>query len=90
VEPGPVSELRDRIAALLYKRFTHALGYADEPWDNVDHEPWLEDADAVIAELGIFRQYLVDGIISDGEPREWEVPCETRWTTEWERFDGTA
>jgi hypothetical protein len=48
-----VGELRDRIAAVLYTRHAHALGYADEPWDNVDHEPWLEDADAVIAELGV-------------------------------------
>jgi hypothetical protein len=46
-----MSDLRTRIAALLYTRFTHALGYADAPWDSVDHEPWLEDADAVIAEL---------------------------------------
>jgi len=43
-----VSDLRERIAAVLYTRFTHAL-----PWDGVDQEPWLDDADAVIADLGL-------------------------------------
>jgi hypothetical protein len=45
------------------------LGYADAPWDSVDHEPWLEDADAVIAELGM-RQETV-GLIH-------------RWVTDWQ------
>jgi len=48
-----MSDLRQRIAALLYARFAHTLGYADEPWGAVDKEPWLEDADAVIAELDL-------------------------------------
>jgi hypothetical protein len=54
------TSLRDRIAALLYTRHAHALGYVDE-WDGVDHEPWLEDADAVIAELGLFREFTWEG-----------------------------
>lgn len=44
-------------------------------------------ADAVIRELKLTQQWLSDGIISDGEPRPWELPCETRYATEWERFD---
>jgi hypothetical protein len=48
-----MTDLRTRIAALLYIRFAHALGYADEPWETVDQEPWLGDADAVIAELNL-------------------------------------
>ena len=44
-------------------------------------------ADAVIRELGLFQQWLVDGSVSDGEPRAWELPCETRYVTEWKRFD---
>lgn len=45
-------------------------------------------ADAVIRELALTQQWLSDGIISDGEPRPWELPCETRYATDWERFDG--
>lgn len=70
--------LRNRIAAAIYNENPYA---------------WTPDqcdvaADAVIRELALTQQYLVDGIISDGEPRLWEVPCETRYATGWERFDG--
>ena len=50
-----MSDLRERIAAVLYTRFTHAL-----PWDGVDQEPWLDDADAVIAELGLETEWAVE------------------------------
>jgi hypothetical protein len=79
-----MSELRERISQTIWQRWVTDMGMS-MPTGMAD-----KLADAVIEELGIFRQYLVDEIISDGEPREWEVPCEARWTTEWERFDGTA
>lgn len=78
-------DLRTRIAAVLYERFATAMSFADADaeWENVEQECWLEDADAVIRALGLTQQYLFDGIISDGEPRPWEVPYETRYVTEW-------
>ena len=49
------SDLRTRIAKELFNRFGKHLGYADAPWDGVEQQSWLEDADAVIAELGLMR-----------------------------------
>jgi len=69
--------LRDRIAALL------ELLRPVTPREDADAV-----IDAVIKDLGLFQQFLVDGIISDGEPRPWEMPCETRWTTEWSPYGG--
>ena len=46
-----MSDLRTRIAAVLFERFATAMGFADTAWENTEHETWLEDADAVIAEL---------------------------------------
>jgi hypothetical protein len=63
-----MTNLRDRIAAVLYQRFSTAIGFADAAWDNTEHETWLEDADAVIRELGM-RQETV-GLIH-------------RYVTEW-------
>ena len=84
-----MTDLRTRIAAALYARAIERLGW-NRSWDNLgapSQQLWLDDADAVIRELDLTQQYLVDGIISDGEPRPWELPCETRYATEWERFD---
>jgi len=46
-----MSDLRTRIAKELFNRFGKHLGYADAPWDGVEQQSWLEDADAVIREL---------------------------------------
>jgi len=74
-----VSEtLRDRIATAILNAV----------YDPLCNSASRSAADAVIAELGLHRQFLVDGIISDGEPRPWEMPCETRWTTEWSPYGG--
>ena len=70
-------DLRTRIAAVIY------ADVIPTPPESVVEQA----ADAVIRELELTKQYLVDGIISDGEPRPWELPCETRYATEWERFD---
>lgn len=72
----------------LRTRIAYAIAQADG--DMPGMEPDSHDrhlADAVIAELALTQQFLVDGIISDGEPRPWELPCDTRYATEWERFD---
>ena len=80
--PSNSHGLRDRIAAALKAQaeFRGIYKIADFDFQFL--------ADAVIRELGLTQQWLVDGIISDDGPRPWEVPCETRWTTEWERFNG--
>jgi len=44
-------------------------------------------ADAVIATLGLKPQWINDGIISDGPPPNWVLPCDIRYTTEWERSE---
>ena len=76
-------DLRTRIAAVLNDS---PLLRASIP---IYERGWAEQlADAVIRELKLTQQYFVDGIISDGEPRPWEVPCETRYATEWEPFRG--
>ena len=91
-------DLRTRIAAVLKE--AKIVSYWREGIDQEDGQPYRSlvirsddqaaeyAADAVIRELALTQQYLVDGIISDGEPRPWELPCETRYVTEWERFDG--
>ena len=88
---NPPDDLRTRIATTLRR------GILDDVLAAVDgvHDIYVGDdtirllplADAVIRELGLFQQWLVDGSVSDGEPRAWELPCETRYVTEWKRFD---
>lgn len=56
-------DLRTKIAAVLYQRFATAMGFADASWENIEHQTWLEDADAVIAELD--RDYI---IVEPGTP----------------------
>lgn len=83
--------LRTRIAAELYRQHYRYGNPNDITWDELEtdlKDRYLADADAVIRELDLTQQYLVDGIISDGEPRPWELPCETRYATEWEPFHG--
>lgn len=61
-----MSDLRTRIAAVLYRRFSTAMGFADAAWEDTEHETWLEDADAVIA--------VLRGIVFEGdtvESPEW-------------------
>lgn len=93
----PMSDnLRTRIAAAIYNASDEyarkLMVRPDCPGASElegDAKPvCYELADAVIRELALTQQFLVDGIISDGEPRPWELPCETRYATEWERFDG--
>ena len=84
-------DLRTRIAAVLFS-LNAGEDWNMEPlvWEEISdsyRECWFKQADAVIRELKLTQQYLVDGIISDGEPHPWEVPCETRYATEWERFN---
>lgn len=53
--------LRDRVAQTLYRRYAPQLGMADNPWEDehsLTQEMWREDADAVIAELGLRREDL--------------------------------
>lgn len=74
-------DLRTRIAAVLLPGYTYDPSEHPDEWS-------ARMADAVIRELALTQQWLSDGIISDGEPRPWELPCETRYATDWERFDG--
>lgn len=79
-------DLRTRIAKVLHDIYGNMLRDEDREWGDEPHmirDDYLRDADAVIRELGLTQQYLFDGIISDGEPRPWEVPYETRYVTEW-------
>lgn len=49
-----MTELRDRIAAVLYQRYVLTLDveYSCMEWEDIpDKESWLADADAVIREL---------------------------------------
>ena len=55
---GLGAELRGRIAETLFRLYGPHLGYADVTWDQIDQELWREDADAVIAELGLRREDL--------------------------------
>jgi len=73
--------LRDRIAVLLAEV---ANGRALYQMTNADATVM---ADAVIAELGLKSQWINDGIISDGPPPNWWLPCDIRYTTEWERSE---
>lgn len=71
-------DLRARIAKALQ-------GEAD---DGFTWEDWLPLADAVIRELGLKSQWINDGIISDGPPPNWVLPCDIRYTTDWEYGSG--
>lgn len=67
--------LRDRIAAALESIRIQRDGDA------------VQMADAVIRELGLKSQWINLGIISDGPPPNWVLPCDIRYTTEWERSE---
>ena len=97
-----MADLRTKIAWLLWCANEGYLTEADRagvsniftadpatlhPDDAFSLPKWLGMADAVIRALGLTQQSLFDGIISDGEPRPWEVPYETRYVTEWETTD---
>lgn len=86
---GPVTDtLRTRIAAAIYdscEKLAKQLLLRENPMNMAACYRLADDA---IRELGLTQQWLSDGIISDGEPRPWELPCETRYATDWERFDG--
>lgn len=84
--------LRTRIAAVLYAMdcddYDIQVGEQMDPsvlW--AIQEGAERRADAVIRELGLKSQWINDGIISDGPPPNWVLPCDVRYTTEWERSD---
>ena len=68
-------DLRTRIAAVLYERSVRRAGL-DFKWatltQDVVKQSWLDDADAVIRELGL--QY---------ERSEWPFDGKHRFVTEW-------
>lgn len=96
-----MSELRERIARALFDRYTQRVGrgvYA-KPWDKcVDSElsEFFEDADAVIAEMGLREErrtnpmssagYTVDRITGE---QTWhsDIRRDTRWVTDWKADD---
>lgn len=85
--------LRDRIAAVLREHVEDQLTNYDAGRNecgcgNQGLSGYVEHvADAVIAELGLKSQWINDGIISDGPPPNWWLPCDIRYTTEWERSE---
>lgn len=66
-----MSDLRDRIASVLFRQRGHSHGWDDET--EACREMWRRDADAVIRELGLKR--------ADGPLRGTPVH---RYITEWE------
>lgn len=68
--------LRDRIAKVLHRQFGPSLGAAEGGWDDepkATRDTYRQDADAVIAELGMTVE-------RDGPPI---VPPCRRYVTEW-------
>lgn len=53
-----MSDLRTRIAKVLHRQFGPSLGAAEGGWDDeprATQEQYRQDADAVIAELGLYQ-----------------------------------
>ena len=83
-----MSDLRDRIAATIYRS---ASQWDDYPWDSLAghvKEAFLGQADAVILELGLS---LERGQRSNSTGVAWAADNRhnvRRWVTGWERADG--
>lgn len=93
-------DLRTRIAAALYQRYVRTLDveYSCMEWEDIpDKEPWLADADAVIRELGLVEERVINGVVmwrrDDGYDTPHgkfifaalppETPNLARYVTEW-------
>jgi hypothetical protein len=67
-------DLRTRIAKVLHRQYGPSLGAAEGGWDRetaATQETYCADADAVIAELGLWQQWS-----------NWH-PGYYRWVTDW-------
>ena len=83
-----MTDLRTRIAKILRDLYEHkCCDECDVNRIESNYRHYLDDADAVIAELGLKSQWINEGIISDGPPPNWVLPCDIRYTTEWERSE---
>jgi hypothetical protein len=80
-----MSELRERIAAALYRTYPpYQLGYTfgcpTENWEDESErcrDVYLRDADSLIRELGL-QPHLAKRIIN-GKPDQWVRRHETDW-----------
>ncbi len=69
--------LRDRIAAVVHQKLSPPCCDECHDWGP---EPWeIEVADAVIRELGMRRESMLDGIAPVDDPPAWHH----RYTTDW-------
>ena len=80
-----MSDLRTRIAKILYR-----CDYDLRDWDkatDVGKQPYYDDADAVIAELGLRQQWYMNGYRPFDSKPPTSSPLCTRYVTEWENDD---